>query len=619
MLQLSAMPRLPYICPWCLQWFFSDLGSHILSSNHKDHKKYKAYLTLKKTNPKVFKKTCSLMNLQGRVRNNIRALSKKDRDIVPVRRGKKHEGKDNSDHVWCTLCHTVVTMKGLKDSHLKTCAQSKNMTISPDVLRQLTKSAVAVLEPEAVTIKNLLKGKPLVYQEVLLDLRSNRLALTLFVLNDPVAQALISRMASVGRGKNSWIPNIRLRMRILFAAFTYFKQLYGDKCKSLMDMMKYDLWHAPVTIGTETFPALVAACYVAAGREPEKNKFKSCNDVMLFSSVFQQVPDIVLYQIHHSREMLLVWKFEGKQIKNYMVSDAWKSFTVRPAARQKALDNNFKSVIVPPEDFQQYLSHVEDKARSSIAALMAAWEKKDRIACLQALITVVQALPLAIGAFSYRRASEPFTMRTANVKERPQLQKLLKEHSHVVTPGADTEINKFIVVESRGKGDNAVYTVIKNEFVAPLDLLCDHLFRAFIGVPEENDYVFPNMRSRNSLGHAHPTRCQAKYAKQCEGLVKNHLELRSRYFRTTFATNLCGMNLTYNTKKLMCALMGHSMVVHENYYNIPQPLQMAAYMGYACQASAENKIRDMSATTIEEHVDKLIPTDTGAPVGIPDM
>lgn len=619
MLQLSALPRLPYICPWCLQWYFSDLGVHILSSNHKSHKKFKEYLLLKETNPGEFSKLCSLMNLQGRLRNNIRALEFKDRDIVPVRRGKKHEGKDNSDHVWCTLCQTVVTMKGLKDSHLKTCARTKNVTISPDIRRQLTKNAVAVLEPEAVTIKNLLKGKPLVFQEVLLDLRNNRLALTLFVLNDPVAQALVSRMASVGRGKNSWIANIRLRVRMLFTVFTYFKVLYGEKCKSVMDMMKYDLWHAPVTKDTETFPALVAACYDACGREQDKNTFKSCNDVMLFSSLFQQVPDIILHQIHHSGEMLVLWTFEGKQIRNYMVSDAWKSFTVRPAARQKALDNNFKTVLVPPEDFQFYLSHVEDKARSSIAAMMAAWEKKDRIACQQALITVMQALPLAIGAFSYRRASEPFTMRIANITGRPQLQKLLQEHSHVLTPGADTEISKFIVVESRGKGDNPIYTVIKNEFVPALELLCDLLFHAFIGVPEENDYVFPNLRSRDSLGHAHPTRCQAKYAKQCEGHVKNYLELRSRYFRTTFATNLCGMNLTYNTKKLMCALMGHSMVVHENFYNIPQPLQMAAYMGYACQASAENKIRDMSSTTIEEHVDKRIPTNTGAPDGVADM
>lgn len=608
MLPLDAMPRLPSVCPWCLQWFFCPLDTHMLSYHHFEHKFYKKYKLIQETSLKKYSNECLKLNVQGRLRNNIKALECKDRDVIPARRGKKSQ-KNMSDHVWCTICKNVVTKKGLKDSHLTKCALSKKLTISSVDHQEITKNAVAVVEPEAETIKRMLEGRPMVLQEVLFDLRNDRLVLTTFVLDDPVAQALVTRMASVGRGKNTWIAKIRLRLRLLYKVLTYFQTVYGDKCKSVLDMMHYDLWHAPVKIHSAEYPALVAACYHVCGKREGANTFESCNDVMAVSSLFQRVADIIINQIHHSAEMLVVWRTQTKFFGDFMISDAWKDFTVKPAARQKAMDNNFESIQVPHADFKYYLGHVEEKARVAMAALRAAWEKRDRPACIRALAIVIEVLPLAIGTFSYRRTSEPFRFRKRNVLTRPRMAKLLKDHSHVITPGADEEINKFGVVESKGKGDNPVLTVAKNEFLDDMDFLCDMLFRNFVGVDDENDFVFPNLRSKDGMGHAHPSRCQAKYSKQCEGHVSNYKLLRARYFRTTFATNLCGMNLTYNTKKLMCALMGHSLVVHEQYYNVPQPLQMAAYMGYACQASAEGRIRDMARQTLEEQVDKCVPTN----------
>lgn len=620
MLKLSALPRLPQICPWCLQWFFSHLVPHLLSDNHTNHKGQDHLLETQRTKtPAEFTEEVSALNKKGRLRNNIRALERKDRLIVPARRGRKSEKSDTSDHVWCRLCQSAVTKKGYRDSHLKICARAKKVTISTDVHKQLTKSAVAVLEPEDVTIKRYLENKPPVFLEVLLEIRNDRLALTMFVLEDDVANALVSRMVSDGRSKGTWVAKIRTWLRMLFTVFKYFKSVYGESCKSVLDMLDYDLWHAPVTVGKHTYPAIVAACYVACGKEVDKDNFKSCNDVMLFSSLFQRVADIILNQIHHTAETLATWRERGRSFGDYMSSDTWRTFTVRPAARQKAKANNFKSVLVPPKDFKHYLGHVEEMARVACTALRDAWSRKDRNACIKALALVIESLPLAIGAFSYRRASEPFRFRTYDVTGRPQLDKLLKDHSHILSSGADKEICKFAIVESKGKGDNPVLTVIKIVFMSDLDLLCDVQFRAFVGVPEENDFVFPSLRSRDGMGHAHPTRCQAKYAKQCENDVTNHKELRSRYFRTTFATNLCNMNLTYQTKKLLCALMGHNLAVHEQYYNVPQPLQMAAYMGFACEASADDKIRGLSATTLEEQVDKRAPTMTTPANATDDM
>lgn len=575
---------------------------------------------MKKDDPAKFAEVCSAMNLKGRARNNIRAIEFKDRDIVPARRMKDRERDHTYLLVWCFFCKKTVTKKGYGESHLKKCKQGNEMSITKTIHKQLTKSAVPVVEHEDITIERILSDMGQSFKEVLFDLRNDRLALTMFAKNDPVARGLVSRMASVGRGKNCWITAIRNRLRMLLAIFTYFKTNYNNDCNSVMELMHYSRWHRPETNddGAE-ITALVKCCYYVCKKHPNKNTFEKYNDVMNFSSLLKQVSDIILNHIHHTDQMHAAWLFQGKSLSDYMFSDSWKFFTVRLAARQKALMHHFIAVMVPPEDFKYFLAHVEKRAEVAIAALMDAWERKDVVACITALATVIEVLPLAIGVYCYRRASEPYKYRTGNYENRPRLDELLIQYAHIVSTGADKEISKVFILESIGKGDNPVYSVIQVKFQPAFDLLCNPVFRAFVGIPEANDFIFASVRSRNGMGHAHPTKCQAKYAKECEGHVSDHKILRSRNFRKTFATNLCNMDLTYSTKKLMCTLMGHNMGVHEQYYNIPQPLQMAAYMGYACQASAEDKIRHQSAKTIEEIVDKQAPAMTTAKNGEDDM
>lgn len=184
------------------------------------------------------------------------------------------------------------------------------------------------------------------------------------------------------------------------------------------------------------------------------------------------------------------------------------------------------------------------------------------------------------------------------------------DNAHLLSEGADREIERVFVLIHLGKGDQFVTTVVKVEWKEAFELLCDPDFRGFIGLPEENRFVFGSRRSRDGLGHANPSRCQSRFALECKGFVTDHMHLRSRYFRMTFATNLGSMQLTYETKKLICTLMGHKMGVHEEYYNIAQPLRMAAYMGYACFASADNRIKDMQSKKIEDQVGMaVLPTD----------
>lgn len=548
----------------------------------------------------AFNAELSRLNLQGRVRNNIRAIEKGDRKIVPARRTRNTSLAHTSTMVWCSLCSKLVTNKAYRESHLLVCAEEKQLKMSIATMKALTRSAEKVMEPEEVTINNLLKDMEPAFREVLFYMRSDRIALTKFATSDPVARALISRMASNGQGKHNWIAPIRMRTRMLFEIFNFFKSTYGDQVKTMMDVMRYQLWHATSPVGE--YPILITCCHTICGRNPADNTFKKYNEVMNMSSTLQQMADIIINQIHHAVEEWAFWMDQGRSFTNFSTSDTWKLYTVRVAARQKAKLIHFKRVMVPPEDFKYYLDLVEETAMNCYLKLLDAWNRKDYLACVAAHQTLIEVLPIAIGAYSYRRVTEPFQFITDEHTGRPDMKQLMADHKQIIDPGAIIEINKVFVFESRGKGDNPVLSIIKSEVCPMLDLLCDAEYRQFIRIPGANKLIFASLRSRDAMGHPNASKCQAKFSKLCEGYVTNIKILRSRHFRMTFATNLCAMNLTYNTKKLMCSLMGHKLGVHELHYNVPQPLQLAAYMGFACQASADNKIAGMLTTTIEDQV-----------------
>lgn len=264
MLQLKSLKRLPYICPWCLRWVKGTLKDHLFSKYHTDHILLDALKILRRDNDAEFRVELSRMNLEGRLRNNIRAIELGDRKIVPARRTRNTSLAHTSSMVWCSLCSKLVTKKAYRETHLLICAEEKQLKMSRATMKALSKKAEPVLEPEEVTINELLKDQEHAFKEVLFYMRTERLALTRFATSDPVARALISRMASNGQGKHNWIAPIRMRLRLLFDVFKFFKATYGDRCMTVMDVMRYQLWHATSPIGE--YPILITCCHTICER-----------------------------------------------------------------------------------------------------------------------------------------------------------------------------------------------------------------------------------------------------------------------------------------------------------------------------------------------------------------
>jgi predicted transcriptional regulator len=604
LLPLGTLARLPYVCPWCLVWFTSELKNHITSSTHKGHMFHEKYKMMQKDHPEQFNRAVTDLNKQGRLRNNKRALEKKDRNIIPIRRakanGKVVSSSKTMEYIWCTLCSAAVTKKGFRESHIASCAKNKELVVSKEASSVLAKKASPVFHTEDQQIELLLKDKEGFYKEVLFPINKDRLALTHFALEDKVANALVSRMASGSKSKNSWVPKIRLWLRLLFNIFQFFVNKYGAECSSVTYFMQYDKWH--VNGKDESVPLMIECCHFVCGLNKETHEFARVNDVMTMSSLLQSTADITLNHLHHEKGDNVDWCFEATKLQNFLTSETWKLYTVRNAAVQKAKQINYQKVMVDIEDYKFFLNFVESLSREAYTRLRIAYEAKDKPAAVKAYTQLIKTLPVAIGTFTYRRLTEPFVMKVYEFLLRPDLDDLLRKHAHLLTDGTKAEIGKVFVIESKGKGFLPVMSIAKKEWEVPMALLADQDFRNYMGVLPSNDRLFATIGT-GGRGFMDPSSCQSKLSKMCKPHVSNHTHLRSRHFRSTFATNMGGMNLTYNSKKLLCSMMGHTLAVHELHYNIPQPLNMAAQMGFACHASAEDRIKNMHKMTIEDMVD----------------
>lgn len=612
MLQLEAWPRLPNICPWCLVWYKSTLATHMTSKHHREHPFFTRTLALKNNpNEDIWKTEVRRLNLQGRLRNNIRALNLKDRPIVPARRvDEDHVEMHTEKMVLCQLCKQALSRKAFRETHLKSCPGAQKLKITKTVTKEMAQKAEPLLEPEDVTMQRLLQGKDKAFSELLFDLKKDRLAITLFALRDEVAEAFLIRLAKNGQGKHAWVAQARQRLRLPFYILDYFKVRFGEKCKTLKDVMLYKNWHLKEN-GTT---ALVDCCNKICGYDTGTKKYLRVNDVMTFSSVMQECSDVKQNDLHYEKlEDREESQKEGAYLKQYLTSDSWKLYTVRIAARQKALKINFKSILVSPHDFKVYLTLVEEIAMEESKKLMAAYKGRDRATCFTAHHKFIEAMPIAIGAYSTRRVSEPFHLTISEFEQRADLDQLSKDYDRQMSPMMREEVQSVMLLEQKGKGNLPLLTLIKSHFEEVIQTVCSIDYRKFMRIPDANQYVFASIRSRSALGYADPCRCQARFAKECEGQVKNPDLLRTRHFRMSVSTGLGELDLTYQFKKELCSVLGHSLPVHERSYNMPQALRVAAHMSFAMRSFVEDKLHTMKDKTLESQMNQAVDIQPGDP------
>jgi hypothetical protein len=598
--------RQPYVCAWCGGYFAGKPTKHYLSKKHQDHPQYTWFFNIHqgraKDNKAALNKALTELSRKGRYINNIMAVEKKDRPFLPARRAD-HENTDNQDcrvseqHVWCTLCKKAMKRKSFKAHLISSCIPRQNMTITPQLTDKVVKDVTHVVESLNRQVARTLQGLPEHIVKIVFEMRKgDKKELALFIKEDCLAREFVHRLVIDGERMPNTAATTRNRLRILYAIHTYF-MANRPTCDSLQKCLLRENWSFAPEGSVAVGPLLVQFVNSHCTYDPRTRSFIKYNDVMTISSIMQTLPDILLTQCHSlltTDEAYQKAEAQAKWLLTFLSSPAWKMETVRRAAAQKARKSNFHGVKVSAKDISFYITNTEDCARRAWQRLQDAYEKKDRVGAVHAHVDFIGALGIAIGAYSYRRVSEPFQFTIHNYVSRPNLSEMAQEHKHLFKNKEDVpDFREHFIIESLGKGGNPVLTNIKREWEPHLEFLCNMNYRQFIGLHNDNQYILGTPGSRDGLGHPNPCSTQKTYADKCEGNVEDTKHLRSRYLRRSWATDMGKADLKYVQRKGMCLVLGHSMDVHERHYNVPAILEVAMTTVPMCQAMGTNTVEKL--------------------------
>ncbi|XP_071944631.1 uncharacterized protein [Antedon mediterranea] len=124
--------------------------------------------------------------------------------------------------------------------------------------------------------------------------------------------------------------------------------------------------------------------------------------------------------------------------------------------------------------------------------------------------------------------------------------------------------NILEMIEIIGKKGRTLPLILSQNMSEQLSLLVDK--RNVVGVAPANIFLFP-CSSYQSLGHIRGSDCLRKHA--AVACLKNNHLLRFTKMRKHVATSSQILSLSENELNLLASFMGHDLLVHRAYYQVP--------------------------------------------------
>jgi hypothetical protein len=594
LLDRKTLARPPIVCPWCLVWLVRSLREHLFTGIHKNHIHMPRLLALK-DNEELLQKELTRLTLLGRRRNNELAFKNEDRPIIP----KYRSDGNNTNKVICQFCYMSVSRRVYNGHHGALCAEKtgKTKTLTEKDCNLLLKAQEPLFRTENEEMELLLADKSPMFREILFHMTKDRLELSRFCIENNLASQIIRNHCRDKEGSSTKISRTRSILRMLYGMVKTFRHYTKNDTLTIEEILCYETWHA-MTQNPEV-PDIISCCFDLCGKKEGTGEFRSELDVMNFSSMLRRISHVQEHSVHYpDAAVRATEQSKAKALRDFIDSDIWKVDTVRQAAKQKAKKHSFDKTILRPEDMKCYIATTEDVARKAYKRLVEFKEADDIEGCKRAVHDLSEALGIAIGAFSCRRLQEPYFMTLEDFKKKPNLEVLCKTQPEEVQLSSQDSILEFFIMASAGKSGQ-VLTIIKTEWLPAMETLCDPEFRAKLGVDPSNQTIFFTPRDIKN-GYPNASRAQKKFAKMCEGKVENVNILRSINLRASFSTFIAQLDVTYTVKKHICAILGHTLEVHDRFYEIPQYLDAVRIMGFALKANATNTIQNYKAKKIED-------------------
>jgi hypothetical protein len=588
--------RKPHYCLYCSEDKSSNIWQH-LRLKHKNEAEVIAANEAKDrmTKSAMFGKLIA----RGDEKHNMATISKVAGNVVPAKRSAAINGGRRSRLVKCHYCVKYFNFNNFNKRHLRKCkakysnsplkkSPQKGTVMNLSDISNASNLNLPVSKSASAHLKNV--------KFILHRMKDKNKDIENFLYRpDETIVCYVQLIFILQESGNNKLPIIRRNIRLMYNLMENFSKdpAVGSEVVKLRDICRRSVWQGT----TENMPdfsapdRIVSIVLELCGGDANSPTFQKPNDIMSYSSMLRQLATEVKYTRFASNEERIKWVEECDGLIGYLDSLRWRNYTTRRAGLQKRNEQKLQKIFVDADDLAKYRIKLEENVKASFADLKEAYTKRDKIAANAAYFRLARLHLLLFGLFNARRASEPGYITLENYNDRNNFS---KSHCNLMTEVQQQLAQRFDIFTSKGKGSQKVMSLSKLEWRPYLEWLTDPAVRKFAGVAETCKYMYGSASPDRPLDFA---KMQQTIAHSCG--AKNPNEIRARFIRTTFATTIGKLSLSYPARKMICLLMGHKMDVHDSYYDLPTGLGFGLMVGRALEIFSDGKILQYDGKTLE--------------------
>lgn len=468
---------------------------------------------------------------RGNYKHNVEVLRSNEGVIVPARRSAVE--KSSEYFVPCEYCFAFCLQRDLW-KHVKVCKHKP----SDDGIRRRHRSRGAMLLPSADSASSGLKEGVFA--------RMN---------NGPEAILIRNDALLVSYGNNLFFQHGHASHR-----HQYISQKLRQLARFMLAVRKMDnsILRLADCINPSKFAVVIQAVQVVSGFDEQTHLYKipsmplklghslhDCANIRIAEAL--QKSDVAQQDIAANFVRLYQTQW-AKQISSH----ALRTMTVRKM--------NQIQMLPLAEDLQKLQSFLKESAENLV-------DKFKTQPCLNDWSQLARVTLTQIVLFNRRRSGETQRLLCENYRSRNR--NVNEDVARGLSVLERKLLDKFVKVTVMGKKGRPVPILLTAVLQNQVDVLMDS--RAVFGIRETNPYVFAQCGSDDP---ARSSDCLRTFAISC-GASKPAL-LTSTKLRKHVATMSQIMNLKRNELDILASFLGHDILVHRNYYRLPQDsLEMA--------------------------------------------
>lgn len=580
----------------------NNIRQHLAAKHFSEEEMKKASQSSKEEKSKIL----SSIVRRGNEKHNQTVIDKKSGALLPAKRSRVTK---RPALIKCEICSLMLARNHFFTRHLPKCKEKHAEEIAlalkeasaASVATELTGTLVDVrkLNIAAKSLQELKGSYGKTARHILNGMRDKDKKYEEFLcLDDRTVRQMVMDFSLDHESGNNKLQILRKQIRLLHGLYDAFKnhpEMSSSSDFKLQDIVRRKVWQGDnedrVESGVER---IISVILFLCGGSEDSNRFERPNDVMALTSMVRKIAFTVMFSMGYSEADTIFWTAEGNHLVAYLENRRYRGYTTNRAGLQKRLEEKLQKIHIEPEDFVLYCDYLEDNCTMLYEKLIKNVQTESGVK--KAYQALAKHHSLLFCAFNAKRSSEPNYITLTDYFQIDSFSE--GTNSLLKTPIQRELAGRFLIISHIGKGTQKVMSLVKQSWVKYLDALTNPEIRRAAGIHLDCKYMYGSHSKETPID---PRYVQSKVAVECGAKIPEHL--RSRYIRTTFASTIGKLNITYPAKKMMCLLMGHTMGVHDKFYELPTGLGFSLLMGRALEIFSAGKVDDFQGKSLEEVAD----------------